>query len=288
MAKLCPFIFKRNPPVFIVATGGTITTNGNYKIHTFLNNGTFEITSGNGTIYYAVVGGGGAGSGSSTTLAGGGGGAGEVIQGSEVVSIGTKSVVVGAGGTCADADLIGTNGSQSSIDAIVAIGGGYGGYFNGTTNNAGSGGSGGGATTSGATGDAIGGSATNGYKGGDVPDGLIYTAAGGGGAGSIGQDVADDVTGGNGGTGITISTNGMSITVAGGGGGASSDGFGDAGGTGGSGIGGNGGSYAYAVGGTDGATNTGSGGGGGFEDGAQTYPVGQGGSGVVVISYIYQ
>ena len=30
---------------FIVATGGSITTSGNYKIHTFTSNGTFQVTS---------------------------------------------------------------------------------------------------------------------------------------------------------------------------------------------------------------------------------------------------
>ena len=34
---------------FIVATGGSITTSGNYKIHSFTSNGTFEVTSKGGS-----------------------------------------------------------------------------------------------------------------------------------------------------------------------------------------------------------------------------------------------
>ena len=51
---------------FIVATGGSITTDGNYKIHTFSSNGTFEVLSKGGSgagdqIEYLVVAGGGGG-----------------------------------------------------------------------------------------------------------------------------------------------------------------------------------------------------------------------------------
>ena len=48
-------------PTFIVATGGTITTNGNMKVHTFTSSGTFQITSGIGTVTSLIVAGGGAG-----------------------------------------------------------------------------------------------------------------------------------------------------------------------------------------------------------------------------------
>jgi hypothetical protein len=66
---------------FIVATGGTITTCGDYKIHTFTGPGTFTVTNagtpaGSTTVDYLVVAGGGSGgsrSGSGSTFAGGGG-----------------------------------------------------------------------------------------------------------------------------------------------------------------------------------------------------------------------
>ena len=66
-------------PTFITATGGTVTTSGDFKIHTFTGDGTFSVT-GSGSenttapsiVDYLVVAGGGGGGG----WAGGGGGAG--------------------------------------------------------------------------------------------------------------------------------------------------------------------------------------------------------------------
>ena len=47
----------------ITATGGTITTVGLYKYHTFTSGGTFAVTGGAGDIDYLVVAGGGGGGG---------------------------------------------------------------------------------------------------------------------------------------------------------------------------------------------------------------------------------
>jgi hypothetical protein len=51
--------------VFITATGGTITTCGDYKIHTFTSDGTFCVSAGAGPLavvdYLVVAGGGGGG-----------------------------------------------------------------------------------------------------------------------------------------------------------------------------------------------------------------------------------
>lgn len=44
------------------ATGGTISTANSYRIHTYLSNGTFQVTSGQATIEYLVIGEGGGGS----------------------------------------------------------------------------------------------------------------------------------------------------------------------------------------------------------------------------------
>ena len=43
---------------FTVATGGTITTDGDYKVHTFNSSGTFEITTlgGDAVVDYLVIG----------------------------------------------------------------------------------------------------------------------------------------------------------------------------------------------------------------------------------------
>src|ERR1700690_537169 len=49
------------PAVGIVATGGTITTDGAYTVHTFTAGGTFQITSGSGNVECLVVAGGGGG-----------------------------------------------------------------------------------------------------------------------------------------------------------------------------------------------------------------------------------
>ena len=55
-------------PAFISATGGTITTSGDFKIHTFTGDGCFVVTQGssapnNNVSYMVVAGGGGGGSG---------------------------------------------------------------------------------------------------------------------------------------------------------------------------------------------------------------------------------
>jgi hypothetical protein len=71
-------------PTFIVATGGTITTSGDYKIHTFTGPGTFTVSSVGNPVggpniadYMVVAGGGGGGGGNG----GGGGGAGGFREG---------------------------------------------------------------------------------------------------------------------------------------------------------------------------------------------------------------
>ena len=57
---------------FPSATGGTITTDGDYKIHTFNSSGSFAVTVGtNANVEYLVIAGGGAGG-----SGGGGSGAG--------------------------------------------------------------------------------------------------------------------------------------------------------------------------------------------------------------------
>ena len=62
---------------YMTATGGTVTTDGSYKVHKFTSSGTFQVTQLGtiGTVEYIVVAGGGGGS-AHTNDAGGGGGAG--------------------------------------------------------------------------------------------------------------------------------------------------------------------------------------------------------------------
>jgi hypothetical protein len=48
---------------FMEATGGTITTDGDYKVHTFTSSGTFTVTKAGATgeVEYLVIAGGGGG-----------------------------------------------------------------------------------------------------------------------------------------------------------------------------------------------------------------------------------
>ena len=82
----------------ISASGGTETTVGNYKIHTFTSSSSFVVSDAgsDGLIEYLVVaGGGGGGQGSN---AGGGGGAGGMLTGSDTVTATTYTITIGGGG----------------------------------------------------------------------------------------------------------------------------------------------------------------------------------------------
>jgi len=89
---------------YMTATGGTITTDGDYKVHTFTTGGTFTVTQVGsiGTIEILVVAGGAGGGGSWGAAAaggGGGGGAGGLIHNSGYTVTATGyTVTVGLGG----------------------------------------------------------------------------------------------------------------------------------------------------------------------------------------------
>ena len=75
---------------FVTATGGTTTTSGDYKIHTFTSSGCFVVSNagnsaGSNKVSYLVVAGGGGGGGtiSGTNGGAGGGGAGGFREGRE-------------------------------------------------------------------------------------------------------------------------------------------------------------------------------------------------------------
>ena len=248
------------------ATGGTITTNGKYIIHTFTNDGSFVVSDGSLNCEVLVVAGGGGGG---NGFGGGGGGAGGLIYTNVSVS-GSNTVVVGAGGLGNQtANNHGFQGSNSVFGGLTAYGGGWGVHYL----SGGNGGSGGGASGPdwGVGGVAINGQGNNG--------GAAYSAnpwggGGGGGAGSVGANGTAE-SGGNGGDGLAFDISGTLKYYAGGGGAGA-----DSGpcGTGGSGVGGNGAIYSGNA--TDGAVNTGSGGGGG----SWGY-IGAGGSGIVIVRY---
>lgn len=284
-----------NSTVLALPSGGTVTTSGNFRIHTFTSSGTFTNTiSGVSVDYLLAAGGGGAGGDLS-----GGGGAGGLLSGTTTLS-GTNnySVVVGAGGAGSAENGVrgssanGTNGSDSTALSLTSVGGGAStGYNTGTAGASSglSGGSGGGASGN-ASSPGSGGSGTSGQgnAGGNAISGSPYTGGGGGGAGATGGNASTNVAG-VGGIGSASSITGTSTHYAGGGGGSNYDSSNgqSSGGAGGSGGGGSGG-YNIANGqrqGQSGTANTGGGGGGGTWSGADPTAGGGGGSGVFIIRY---
>jgi hypothetical protein len=270
------------PSAYIMATGGTITTDGNYRVHTFTSSGTFQITAGSGTVETLVVGGGGGGG--SPNSIGGGGGAGRVIHTTpgSVYGTGSYTVTIGAGGT--GGTNPGGNGGSSSFDSITAAGGGGGGGYNanGSATNGSGGGAGGDSDSALNTGGAAGLALSNAGGNNDAGGGVGQNpSAGGGGAGAAGGTVVVNTTAGNGGAGTSVSITGAAVTYGGGGGGSTLSG--GTAGTGGAGGGGNG-CRASTTTPTAGTANTGGGGGGGCVSSAGA----NGGSGVVIVRYQYQ
>ena len=273
-------------PLFITATGGTVTTSGDFKIHSFTGDGCFSISSlGNPTggpsnVDYLVIAGGGAGG----SFGGAGGGAGGYRTtfpspgcnaGAFPISITTYPITVGSGGA------INTSGNPSVFSTITSTGGGRGGVFaNGTSGGSGGGGAG---VPGGGTGGAGNTPPTSPSQGNNGGNGQLvscgsWRAGGGGGASAVGVN-ATPTAAGNGGNGLANSITGSPVTRAGGG-------AGSAYGPGTQGSGGSGGGGNASGSGVAGTINTGSGGGGGFF--CASPASGLGGSGVVVIRYKFQ
>jgi len=271
-------------PLTIVttATGGTVTTSGAFKIHTFTTTGNtnFILTSpASISAQVLVVGGGGAGG--SAYVGGGGGAGGAVFNASFTITAGTYTVTVGAGGvrTSAGVGFVGPSGANSSFSSITGTGGGGGGsYMNVAATNGGCGG--GGPFNNGQFG--TGSQGGNGAPFGTDGNGGFSCGGGGGGMGGTAPTPAS--TRPNGGLGATYTVAGTAYTLAGGGG-AGSDGLGGLGRAGG-GLGGNGNNAGQtASNGGDATPNTGSGGGGGGGNNGSLYG-GAGGSGIVIIAYL--
>ena len=297
-----------NVPPYIVATGGTITTSGDFKIHSFTGDGTFAVSSAptpaNNNVDYLVIAGGGSGG----RAHGGGGGAGGYRESSGAASgCYTRSplgacvaalpvtatsypVTVGGGGAAptTSPDFKGARGSNSVFSTITSTGGGNG-STESTTNSTGAGGSGGGGTYAPNPGTTPGGAGntppvspaqgTAGGTGGTYGPGAASTG-GGGGATAAGQNGSPSASG-TGGAGATSCITGSPVARAGGGGGSSYP-------SGNNGAGGSGGGGAGVTNATvnPGTANTG-GGGGGLSQ-ADSTAGGLGGSGVVIIRYKFQ
>jgi hypothetical protein len=306
---------------YMSATGGTVTTCGDYKIHTFTSDATFCVSAlstnpSYNNVDYLVVAGGGAGG----LLRGGGAGAGGFRESynpctsgcysasplstptSLPVSVTSYPITVGGGGSGGDPCGVpapsarGTPGSNSIFSTITSTGGGGGGGYaytptNWTGRDGGSGG-GGGAGNGSCTATIAGSGNTpptsppQGNPGGINPN-LDFGAGGGGGAGAAGSNAPGTSTPGQvagvGGAGVSSSITGSSVTRAGGGGGGGYTQW-NSGGTGGGGDGGTDSPSAQVS--TSGTANTGGGGGG-----AGHLPNGgsvNGGSGIVIIRYKYQ
>ena len=297
---------------FIVATGGTITTSGDFKIHTFTSTGSFCVSSGGGPVAlvdYMILGGAGGGGANH----GGGGGAGGFRESknpsyapswtsSPLVSttslgpigIGAFPVTVGAGGTKGvQPNGNATQGADSVFSTITSAGGGKGSVQSGSRTNM-DGGSGGGGTYN----NSSCGPSLNTAGSGNTPpvsppqgnpggNGIPYPPGASGGGGGASEAGVAGVPGaaGRGGAGVDTSITASPVDYAGGGGGAAtsygvSQGAGSPCGTGGSGSSGPGDA------GDDGTTNKGGGGGGGYA--APGQPGGNGGSGVVILRYKFQ
>lgn len=232
--------------------GETVTTFGDYIIHSYSLNANFSVTAGTAPVDLFIVGAGGAGG---SGIGGGGGGGGVVYATNRTVTAGVYSIVVGAAGTnigvtwewnC-DGDKChwlrtgtgqgGSGGNSSfgsaSFGTLTAIGGGGGGgsglicapgfavcYW--MDNSGVSGGSGGGAAAAN-LGGVLGGSGTpgQGHNGASsVADLPNANGSGGGGGASVDGHTSAINVGGSGGDGIGNSITGTAKYFSGGGGGA--------------------------------------------------------------------
>jgi len=309
-------------PLFVTATGGTITCCGDYKIHTFTGPGTFTVTcagnpaGSNSVDYMVVAGGGGGGAGPNSTPqarhagAGGGGGFREssgtasgcyttsplgACVSALPVSAQGYPITVGAGGAkgCGtNAD--GSDGSPSGFSTITSAGGGHGENGGGGGPGGSAGGAGhllGGGVQTGGTGNTPPVSPPQGSNGGNStsPIGCGGSAGGGGGALAVGSNGSAG-NGGDGGSGAGTSIgptcygqpSGCLQYFSGGGGGGGRNSIG---------CGGLGGGAGFPSPGTICASSNTGGGGGGRGGNAPTgspFPGGSGGSGIVVIRYKYQ
>jgi len=290
---------------YVTATGGTVTTSGDYKIHTFTGDSCFVVSDAgtgqpfSGKVSYLVVAGGGGGGGAQNggNQRSGGGGAGGYREGRVAspdftasplvapagltVTATTYPITVGSGGAGTYNGR--SSGSNSVFSTITSAGGGIGGEVRvgDPDDDPTTGGSGGGASASsgnckaGAAGNTPPVSPPQGNAGGSSTG---YCAEGGGGGGAI--EAGNTDVQGAGGDGASSEISGSAVTRAGGGAGnfvtAAADG--------------GGGVSPAAVQGTGGAgtANTGGGGGAGRASPGNATGGGSGGKGVVIIRYRYQ
>lgn len=254
-----------NKTVTGLPTGGTITTSGSYRIHTFTSSSSLVTPSGfSDTADVLIVAGGGAGG----WDVGGGGGAGGLLSQSTSLSAGSYTITVGAGATSngSGTGFPAPSGGNSSAFGLTALGGGGGGDYSGGDGGAGGSGGGGSGYTGGNNPGGVGTSGQGNAGGAGRADlyGTAATGGGGGGASALGtQGISNSSGYVNGGVGVSSSISGSSVTYATGGKGAG-DGY---------------------TGTADGAANTGDGGDGAGTGLRSSQRGAFGGSGVVIIRY---
>lgn len=264
------------------ATGGTITYDGIFQIHTFTTNGTFTITGSGNISEILIIAGAGAGGGTTSNIGGGGGAGGLVYATNLSVNAGAFPIYVGAGGNGLVSANVGSPGQNSSALGLVAIGGGGGGGSGDQPGNDGGSG-GGGSGDSGGSGLQGNFSNATGF-GRDGGSSVANGGGAGGGANDVGGDGANQI-GGNSSNERAYDINGTSFDYScGGAGGGTISGY-----TGtsfcGGGAGGGDENGEPSEGGD--ATTYGSGGGGtGYNGTAGTYAGGDGMDGIVIIRFI--
>ncbi|MDQ5886055.1 MAG: hypothetical protein QG628_452 [Patescibacteria group bacterium] len=239
------------PPV--LAVGGVeadiLVAGTPYRVHMFTENLDFEVLATTLEVEYLLVGGGGAGgtgSYASYRRGGGGGGAGGILQDTMLFTTGIYPVNIGQGGQPGTGAASSRTGSDTTLNGLIAYGGGGGGGAGGTAGA--NGGSGGGASAqSGSVAASVGVSLSGqGNNGGSGGFGNFERPGGGG-----GSDVSAGLSWGQGtagGASLVTDFWGGSVSVAKGGNAANGiDGIGaDA--TGGAGSGGNAGGASGNVG----------------------------------------
>jgi len=299
---------------FNIATGGTIATSGDYKIHVFTGPGTFCVSSvatnpANSVVDYVVIAGGG-GAASSTSGGAGAGGmrlskstytCGSPIANATGIPVSVQPYTITVGGGAAAGSSC--TGSSSTFSSITSTGGGSSNGYNGSGRPGGSGAGGSAAPTPaaarpGGTGNTPPVSPPQGNDGGSSSSNT-NAGGGGGGASQVGANTTGSVVSGGDGSFIpdtflgptapSYGETGPSGRYFGGGGGG---GFRNcalspvvSGGLGGGGYSIQGPPTPPAI---PGQINTGGGGGGGNGGSVGLFCGGAGGSGIVIIRYKFQ
>ena len=280
----------------LVASGGTVTTSGDYKIHSFTGPGTFSVsqvsqTAADNVVSYLVVAGGGGSAGSNWVGGAGAGGFREFrgtnsgcyavspLNGSTPITVTAQAypITVGGGGAggAGSPAADGVVGNVSTFSTVTSAGGGFsvkyaasgaapsGGSGAGGTANSGTSGSGNTPPVSPPQGSSGGSASGNGGAGGGGAGGVALPrncGGAGGGPGPCSVTIA-------GGASVSTSITGSAVDYS----------------QGGIGIGGSPGGFSPSP--NSGAANTGKGGSGAT---AASGNGGTGGSGIVVIRYKFQ